>query len=110
MHNGVGRHASHLDAATIRAFNLADDIGSTVAIAVTSLAKTGLAATLLRGARGGVRTAIWCVLGLVNSASGVAGTIIWVQCTPLRKNFDDTSFGSCFPAAVRVGVQVMNTG
>lgn len=110
INQGVGRHAAELNAATFREFALTDEVASTIAITVTSLAKTGFAVTLLKIVDGWPRFADWLIIGVVNIVSGVSGTLIWLQCTPLRKNFEPTPFGTCFPDSTRVGIQIMNTG
>ncbi|KAJ4397756.1 hypothetical protein N0V93_001992 [Gnomoniopsis smithogilvyi] len=107
--HGVGRHSSELSPATLRQFALSDEIGSTIAITVTSLAKTGFAVTLLKLVEGWPRLLVWVIIGVVNIVSGISGTLLWLQCTPLRKNFEPTPFGSCFPSSVQVGIQIVNT-
>lgn len=109
VHDGAGKHISSLDRETLRMFTLTDEIGLTIATVVNGLAKTGLAVALQRIATGWRRKAIWTVVFLVNAVSGVAGMLIWVQCEPLKKNFEPATVGSCFPNSVRVGVQIMNT-
>lgn len=106
---GAGRHAIELSASQLRLFNLTDVVGSTIAIVVTALAKTGFAVTLLTAAEGSTRFLVWLTLAVVNAVSGVAGMLLWLQCTPLRMNFEPVPRGSCFPSQVRVGIQIMNT-
>lgn len=86
------------------------EISSTFAIVVTSLSKTGFAATLLRDAVGFPRFCVWVLVFLMNAVSGVSGTLLWVQCTPLRKNFEAVKFGYCWPDSVRLAVPILNTG
>lgn len=107
--HGVGRHTSELNPTTLRQFALSDDVGSTIAIAATSLAKTGFAVTLLKVAKGWLRSLVWLIIGMVNVVSGVSGTLLWLQCIPLRKNFEPTPFGSCFAGSVQVAIQIINT-
>lgn len=109
VREGLGRHISELSPEVIQDFILAIQLSSTIAIAGTSLAKTGFAVTLLKISEGRLRRLVWFTIVFVNIVSGVCGTVLWVQCTPLRKNSEPSSPGTCFPGAIRTGIQIFNT-
>lgn len=106
---GLGRHMSELHPMALEGFVLESQLSSTIAIAGTSLAKVAFAVNLLKYSEGRLRRLVLLIIVLVNAVSGVSGTVLWVQCTPLRKNFIPTSPGSCFPGATRVAIQILNT-
>lgn len=101
---------STLDTDSIQHFLLSAEVSSTFSIVVTSLSKTGFAVTLLRDAVGGPRVWVWGLIFVMNVVSCLAATLLWVQCTPLRKNFETLKFGYCWPDAVRLAVPVVNSG
>lgn len=108
--DGLGRHVSNLSPGTIREFALLATIASTINIMATALARVGFAVSLLRIAEGWPRRFTWAVIFASNIVSGLSGLFLWVQCTPIRKNWDNLNFGYCWAPRVRVAIPIMNTG
>lgn len=94
----------------IREFALLATTASTVNIMCTALARIGFAVSLLRIAEGWPRRFTWAVIFSSNIVSGLSGLFLWVQCTPIRKNWDMLNFGYCWAPRVRVAIPIMNTG
>ncbi|KAG8163559.1 hypothetical protein KVR01_006856 [Diaporthe batatas] len=107
--NGLGRHVTNLTPQTIREFALLATIASTINIAVTAVARIGFAVSLLRIADGWPRLFTWFVIFASNIVSGLSGLFLWVQCTPIRKNWDTLPYGYCWSPRVRVAIPIMNT-
>lgn len=108
--DGLGRHVTNLSPETIREFALLATITSTINIMATALARIGFAVSLLRVAEGWPRRFTWAVIFASNVVSGLSGLFLWVQCTPIRKNWDNLNFGYCWAPRVRVAIPIMNTG
>lgn len=108
--DGLGRHVTNLSPGTIREFALLATIASTINIMATALARIGFAVSLLRVAEGWPRRFTWAVIFTSNVVSGLSGLFLWVQCTPIRKNWDNLNFGYCWAPRVRVAIPIMNTG
>lgn len=108
--DGLGRHVTNLSPGTIREFALLATVASTINIAATALARIGFAVSLLRIAEGWPRHFTWAVIFTSNIVSGLSGLFLWVQCTPIRKNWDMLNFGYCWAPRVRVAIPIMNTG
>ncbi|KAI3397154.1 hypothetical protein diail_11217, partial [Diaporthe ilicicola] len=107
--NGVGRHLANLSPGEIRELALLSLIASTAAITVTALSRIGFAVSLLRVAEGWPRRLTWAVIFASNIVSGLAGLFLWVQCTPIRKNWDHLNFGYCWAPQVQVAIPIINT-
>lgn len=108
--DGLGRHVSNLSPGTIREFALLATVASTINIMATALARIGFAVSLLRIAEGWPRLFTWLVIFASNIVSGLSGLFFWVQCTPIRKNWDTLDFGYCWAPQTRVAIPIMNTG
>lgn len=108
--DGLGRHVSNLSPGTIREFALLATVASTINIMATALARIGFAVSLLRIAEGWPRLFTWLVIFASNIVSGLSGLFLWVQCTPIRKNWDTLDFGYCWAPQTRVAIPIMNTG
>ncbi|KAL1873554.1 hypothetical protein Daus18300_003919 [Diaporthe australafricana] len=109
VRSGIGRHITNLSPGQIREFALLATVSSTLAIMVTALARVGFAVSLLRVAEGWPRRFTWAVIFASNIVSGLAGLFLWVQCTPIRKNWDSLDFGYCWAPQVRVAIPIINT-
>lgn len=105
--------------------NLADAVAATVALATTALSQTGLAATLVKAvgfSRKGSssssfigiptwpRTVAWATIAVVNTAAAATGLLLWLQCTPVQKTFQNVDFGFCWPGRVMIVAQIVNAG
>lgn len=107
--DGLGRHVTNLSPRTIRDFALLATIASTINIMATALARIGFAVSLLRFAEGWPRRFTWLVIFASNIVSGLSGLFLWVQCTPIRKNWDNLPYGYCWSPRVRVAIPIINT-
>ncbi|KAH8788975.1 hypothetical protein F5883DRAFT_635841 [Diaporthe sp. PMI_573] len=107
--DGLGKHVTNLSPGTIRDFALLATTASTINIMATALARIGFAVSLLRIAEGWPRRFTWAVIFASNIVSGLSGLFLWVQCTPIRKNWDNLPYGYCWAPRVRVAIPIMNT-
>lgn len=99
--------------------NLADAVAATLALATTALSQTGLAATLVKavgtssslvGIPTWPRTVAWATIAVVNTAAAATGLLLWLQCTPVQKTFQNVDFGFCWPGRVMIVAQIVNAG
>lgn len=99
--------------------NLADAVAATLALTTTALSQTGLAATLVKavgtsssfvGIPTWPRTVAWATIAVVNTAAAATGLLLWLQCTPVQKTFQNVDFGFCWPGRVMIVAQIVNAG
>lgn len=104
--HGLGRHYYDLTLEAVDAVSLYSISAGFASILATSWSKTSFATSLLRITSGGTRACVWLIILSVNLVMAANGTLQWVQCWPVRKQWNTGMEGTCIPHHV---VQNYNT-
>lgn len=104
--HGLGKHYYDLSEKSTDAVSLYSISAGFASILATSWSKTSFATSLLRITSGGTRMCVWLIILTVNLVMAANGTVQWVQCWPVRKQWNTGMEGTCLPHIV---VQNYNT-
>ncbi len=93
---GYGHHYADIDKSVWPTMTLYTSVGGTPNIVAVATSKAAFALTLIRLTQGRLRILLWFVLGTLCLAIAVAATLLYVQCTPVAKNWNYSLPGTCW--------------
>jgi hypothetical protein len=93
---GFGKHFLAINPSVLPRMNFLGTVAGVFAIYAAILSKTSFATTLLRITEGKTRILLWFIIISVNIALGGTALIPWIQCTPVEKNWNFMTPGTCW--------------
>lgn len=76
----------------------------------TSWSKTSFGITLLRISSGWLKWFVWFIIISVNLVLSASAILLWVQCLPVEKLFDELAEGTCFSRHIIEDYQTFCSG
>lgn len=107
---GFGRHAIDIDPKVLPYLGLIGNFSGLFAILAAIFSKISFALTLLRISNFRTRILLWFIIASVSLSLGGSALILWIQCTPLSKNWDFTAEGTCWNHQVYITYGVASGG
>lgn len=86
------------------------NITGVCSILAAAWSKSSFAVTLLRLSKGGMRQLIWFIIASVNVFLGLSCIFTYVQCTPVRRLWDFSVVGVCWPQNVIIRYNSFSSG
>ncbi|KAH6673264.1 hypothetical protein B0J14DRAFT_67274 [Halenospora varia] len=98
IHLGLGKHS--WDITDWVSYLYVANITGVCSIIAATWSKTSFAVTLLRLSTGWMRRLIWFIIASVNIFLGLSCIFTYVQCKPVRRLWDTSIPGACWPQDV----------
>jgi hypothetical protein len=108
VHFGFGRHS--WDITDWVSLLYVANITGVCSIIAAAWSKTSFAITLLRLSQGWMRWLVWFIIASVNIFLGLSCIFTYVQCTPVRRLWDNSIPGTCWPQNVVVRYNTFSSG
>ncbi|KAK4033022.1 hypothetical protein C8A01DRAFT_50312 [Parachaetomium inaequale] len=96
---GIGMHYEDMDPLKMQLGIIISYGAGFATILGAAWSKTSFAITLLRISNGWTTWLVWFIIISVNVVLGVSGTILWIQCWPVRKLWTDME-ATCWPKEI----------
>ncbi len=93
---GFGRHSIDIDPIDLPYISLLGNFSGVSCVLAAIFSKISFALTLLRISESRIRALLWFVIVSVSLFLGGSILIQWIQCTPLKKNWDLAVKGTCW--------------
>lgn len=108
VHYGFGKHT--WDIADWPTYLFVSNITGVCSITAAAWSKTSFAITLLRFTDRRKRFFVWFIIVTVNVFLGLSAIFIYAQCTPIKRLWDSSVEGSCWPSSVIVSYNTFSSG
>lgn len=93
---GFGKHTKDIPLPSILMLSMLIPISSVFSLLGAAWSKTSFALTLLRITDSYVRTAMWIIIGTLNSALAVNAILPFARCMPTARGWNRLIVGSCW--------------
>jgi hypothetical protein len=100
VHYGFGKHSWDIE--DWPTYLYVSNVTGVCSIIAAAWSKSSFAITLLRFTQGWKRWAVWFVLITVNLFLGLSAVFTYAQCTPIKRLWDATVDGHCWPSSIIV--------
>jgi hypothetical protein len=100
VHFGLGKHSSEIKDWPSYLYFL--NIAAVCSIIAAAWSKTSFAVTLLRLSTGWMSHLVWFIITSVNIFLGLGCIYTFVRCNPVRKVWDTSVPGVCWPKEVQI--------
>jgi hypothetical protein len=108
VHLGFGKHSWDITNWTDYLF--VANLAGVCSIIAAAWSKTSFAILLLRFTDGWMRKLVWFVIGSVNLFLGLSALFTYVQCSPIKKLWDFSVPGECWPQQVIITFNSFSSG
>ncbi|KAK1752860.1 hypothetical protein QBC47DRAFT_387261 [Echria macrotheca] len=106
---GFGGPRENVDPSLVDTTRLVSTIAGFLLILATAWSKTSFALTLLRISTGWPKKIVMFVLVTTNLAIAASGAIQWAHCWPLRKVWEQSIDGYCWPLRITNGYNIFSS-
>ncbi|CAK7216099.1 hypothetical protein SBRCBS47491_002717 [Sporothrix bragantina] len=97
---GYGKHLWDIESGSFFPMNVVATFAGFFSILAAVWSKTSFAMTVLRISTGWMRWSIWFIIISVNLILGMSAILQWIRCMPIKKVFDGSVAGECWPQDV----------
>jgi hypothetical protein len=105
---GFGKHTADIPVQNLITIALGTSAATTISSFASTFSKISFGLTLLRLTTGKLRWFVWYCIITLFLVMLPSALFAWIACRPLKKQFDPTIPGTCWPAHVLVNYGIFN--